>query len=187
MKKKFSRFNLRIFKLGIIGFCVLVTAIILIAVTIYSEKTQPHPQKETFISKTSIKGNALVVDGDSIVISSVRIRLLGIDAPELHQFCGKKQTRYPCGLEAKRYLKRLIANQPVTCHWHKKDKYHRILATCGTKQVSNINASLVRSGWAVSYYDYLEEEQEARKKRKGIWKSNFQRPIEWRRTHSQTK
>ncbi|WP_455466833.1 thermonuclease family protein [Bartonella sp. B39] len=187
MKKKFSHFNLRIFKLKIINFSILVAATILIATTVYFNKNYPPPQKETFVSKTSIEGNALVVDGDSIMISSVMIRLLGIDAPELHQFCGKKQARYPCGLEAKKYLERLIANQPVTCHWYKKDKYRRILATCETKQVSNINASLVRNGWAVSYYDYLEEEQEARKKKEGIWQSNFQRPKEWRRTHSQTE
>ncbi|WP_455481386.1 thermonuclease family protein [Bartonella sp. B12(2025)] len=187
MKKNFSHFNIRIFDLKIIGFSTLVATAILITITSYFKKTHTPPQRTTFVSKASIKGNALVIDGDTITISSVKIRLLGIDAPELQQFCGRKQMRYPCGLEAKKYLKQLITNHPVTCHWYKKDKYHRILATCGTKQVSNINATLVRNGWAVSYYDYPKEEQEARKKKKGIWQSSFQRPRKWRRAHSQTE
>ena len=34
-----------------------------------------------------IEGNALVTDGDSIKIDNKKIRLLGIDAPELRQLC----------------------------------------------------------------------------------------------------
>ncbi|WP_336294687.1 thermonuclease family protein [Bartonella sp. CB169] len=185
MKKNFSRSILGRLNLSIIFFRTSVAAIVLITIAVCFKKAQIPPRKTTFVSKTVIKGNALVIDGDSISISSTRIRLLGIDAPELQQFCGKKRTRYPCGLEAKKYLRQLIASDPVTCHWYKKDKYQRILATCKTKRISNINATLVRNGWAISYYDYPKEEQEARKKKKGIWQSNFQRPREWRRAHSQ--
>lgn len=184
MKKKFSYFNKKSFKLKVIGFNIFIIAIIII---VYFKYIQTFSPKEEFSFKASIEGQAFIIDGDSIMISSTMIRLVGIDAPELHQFCGKRDTRYPCGLEAKRYLEKLIANQPVTCYWHKKDKYRRILATCKTKQVRNINATLVRNGWAVSYHDYPEEEQEAKKKKKGIWQSNFQRPREWRRTHPRTE
>ncbi len=131
----------------------------------------------------SIKGRAAIIDGDTIIISTLKIRLLGIDAPELRQFCGIKKAKYACGLEAKEYLKKLIANKPVTCYWDKKDKYQRVLATCQTKKVDNINAAMVRDGWAVSYYDYFKEEQEAKKKKNGIWRSKFQQPREWRRAH----
>ncbi|MBB5073039.1 endonuclease YncB(thermonuclease family) [Bartonella callosciuri] len=186
MKKK-SCSNISSFNLKVIGFSIFIAAAILIAIIVYFNQTQTYPKKTAATSKVSIKGNAFVIDGDSIMISSITIRLLGIDAPELHQFCGKKDSRYPCGLEAKKHLKQLIANHPVTCHLYKNDQYHRILATCKTKKVSNINATLVRNGWAVSYYDYPEEEKEARKKKKGIWQSYFQRPREWRRAHSQTE
>ncbi len=182
MKKRLililSNFNLKI-----IGFCIFIAALTLIVTRIYFKYTQTHPQKAAFISRESIEGDAFIIDGDSIMISSVMIRLAGIDAPELHQFCGTKKVRYPCGLEAKKYLERLIANQSVTCHWYKKDQYRRILATCETKQVSNINATIVHNGWAVSYHDYPKEEQEARKKKKGIWQSSFQKPREWRKAH----
>lgn len=180
MKKKPFSFDRKNVKFKIIAFNIFIAVIIII---IYAKYIQDLPQKENFSSKTSIEGQAFVIDGDSIMISSIMIRLAGIDAPELHQFCGKKETHTPCGLEAKKYLEQLIENQPVRCYWHKKDKYRRILATCKTKQVSNINATLVQNGWAVSYYDYPEEEQDAKKKKKGIWQSNFQRPREWRKAH----
>lgn len=151
------------------------------------KQIQTSSKTETFVSKSSIKGHALIIDGDSIMISSVMIRLVGIDAPELQQFCGNKDARYPCGLEAKKYLEQLIANQPVTCHWHKKDKYSRILATCNTKQISDINAAMVRNGWALSYHDYPKEEQEARQKKEGIWQSSFQKPKKWRKMHPRTE
>ncbi|MET3559983.1 endonuclease YncB(thermonuclease family) [Bartonella japonica] len=175
------------FSLTIISFSIFVIAAIFIAIIIYLKQIQASSQRTDFFSKGLIKGKALIIDGDSIMISSVKIRLVGIDAPELQQFCGTKETRYPCGVEAKEYLEDLIGNHPVTCRWYKKDKYNRILATCETKRISNINATLVRNGWAVSYYDYPEEEKEAKKKKKGIWQSNFQHPRKWRKTHPRTE
>ena len=40
-------------------------------------------------SEVSIKGFAKVVDGDTIIINSIKIRLEGIDAPEIKQRCKK--------------------------------------------------------------------------------------------------
>ncbi|WP_413154639.1 thermonuclease family protein [Bartonella sp. cb54] len=187
MRKKSSQFYLKSFKLKLIGLSILAAITLIVFVTIYLKCAQICSPKDNFSSQAFIKGNASIIDGDSITISSVIIRLIGIDAPELRQFCGTKESRYPCGLEAKKYLKQLIANQPITCYWYKKDKYHRILATCKTKQVSNINATMVRNGWAVSYYSYPKEEQEARQKKRGIWQSNFQQPKKWRKTHPWTE
>ncbi|CDO46901.1 nuclease [Bartonella henselae] len=166
---------------------IFIAVSIFIIVIVYIEYTKKYSQKASLISKLPIEGNALIIDGDSLMVSSIMIRLAGIDAPEMKQFCGTKKVLYACGLEAKKYLEKLIANQPVICHWYKKDKYGRILATCKTKQVRNINATMVQNGWAVSYYDYPQEEQEARKKRKGIWQSNFQYPRKWRKTHPRTE
>ncbi|KEC55052.1 thermonuclease family protein [Bartonella koehlerae] len=183
MRKKSSYFGLSGFNLKIMSSSIFIAVSIFIIVIVYIEYTKTYPQKTSLVSKESIEGNALIIDGDSFMISSVMIRLAGIDAPEIKQFCGTEKVPYACGLEAKKHLEQLIANQPVICHWYKKDKYGRILATCKTKQVSNINATMVQDGWAVSYYDYPQEEQEARKKRKGIWQSDFQYPRKWRKAH----
>ncbi|MCZ2328296.1 thermonuclease family protein [Bartonella sp. F02] len=185
MKKRALYSNLIDFKPRIIVTSIVIITIFLINVAIYFKYTLSHSAEVSFFfNKAFLKGHALVVDGDSIIISSIMIRLLGIDAPELHQSCGTSKKRYPCGLKAKKHLEKLIARKPVTCYWNKKDKYHRILATCKTEQINNINATMVRDGWAISYYDYRKEERKAKKQKKGIWQSSFQKPQEWRKAHS---
>jgi endonuclease YncB( thermonuclease family) len=49
----------------------------------------------------SIYGIADVRDGDTLVIGKQKIRLQGIDAPELYQTCEENQQSYPCGRQAK--------------------------------------------------------------------------------------
>ncbi|WP_455477588.1 thermonuclease family protein [Bartonella sp. B41] len=176
--------NLSKFDFKFVIFGIFFTAFaFFIAIVVYFKYTQEDYAKTAFSSQASIKGEALVIDGDSISISSVMIRLAGIDAPELNQFCGVEEASYPCGVESKKYLESLTENQQIICYWNKKDKYHRILATCKTNKVENINAKIVQNGWAVSYHDYPKEEEEAKKEKKGIWKSSFQYPREWRRSH----
>ncbi|EYS95202.1 hypothetical protein H704_00772 [Bartonella bacilliformis Peru38] len=178
MKEKVLRSNLDSFKKKVFGLIVLVT-IIFTNMIVYTE----YAQTQKPISIKSIKGYASVIDGDSIKVADIMVRLIGIDSPELHQFCGMKTKRYPCGQKAKEYLEKLITKKTVTCHWSIKDKYQRVLGTCQTKQVKNINATMVQNGWAVSYNSYRKEEEEAHRKKKGIWQSSFQQPREWRRIH----
>lgn len=189
MKRKRIFSNLDAFKQKYFGLSIITAFIllILIGVAIYFRHTQTQTHKVIPVSGGEIKGSASIIDGDSIMILSVMIRLAGIDAPELNQFCGQKKRSYPCGRKAKEYLERLIANQPVICYWNKKDKYDRILATCRTDKVRNINAAMVYNGWAISYYSYRKEEKEAKKQKKGIWKSDFQMPQEWRKANPYTK
>ena len=63
-----------------------------------------------------ISGKARVVDGDTIWIGKTKIRLHGIDAPEMKQTCrtskGKEQF---CGKLAKQALQKLVKGQSVTC------------------------------------------------------------------------
>ncbi|MCZ2204231.1 thermonuclease family protein [Bartonella sp. A05] len=187
MKRKNFLSNLGNFKQKAISLSILTASILFIDVAIHFKHIQTQPHKIMPVSRGIIKGNASIIDGDSIAILSIMIRLAGIDAPELHQFCGIKKRSYPCGLKAKEYLEKLIANQPVTCYWNKKDKYDRILATCRTDQISNINATIVHNGWAVSYYSYRKEEKEAKEQKKGIWQSPFQMPQEWRKANPYIK
>ena len=49
-----------------------------------------------------IEGIGKVIDGDTIHIGSFKIRLHGIDAPEIKQVCRNKDNNpYPCGVVAK--------------------------------------------------------------------------------------
>lgn len=126
-----------------------------------------------------IEGRPRVVDGDTVAFSGQRVRLLGIDAPELHQTCRGPGGDYACGTEAKHYLARLIGSGRVACDGARRDRYGRLLMRCEAGGV-DVNAAMVRAGWAVSYNDYGAEERAARLAKAGLWAGTFERPEAWR-------
>ena len=133
-----------------------------------------------------ISGVARVTDGDTIRIKSERIRLHGIDAPELRQKCGTETGEpYQCGITAAEKLREAIGNQPVDCQFFERDRYNRIIGTCFNATGKNIQSWMVESGWAVAYRRYstryVEEEAAAREARRGIWRGSFTMPWTWRR------
>lgn len=80
-----------------------------------------------------------VVDGDSLVLSGIRIRLAYIDAPELSQTCKpdrKNGSEWSCGLQAKLKLIELIAGRPVECRKIELDRYNRWIANCYAGSIS---------------------------------------------------
>lgn len=126
-------------------------------------------------------GAATVVDGDTLVIAGRKIRLVGIDAPESGQDCGGPAGAYGCGDEARRHLQQLIGGQPVMCDGKRDDRYGRLLAVCRVRG-ADINAAMVRDGWAVSYRGaYRAEEKAARAAFVGLWSGSFANPADWRR------
>ena len=131
---------------------------------------------------TPIQGPARVIDGDTIVISGEHIRLEGIDAPERNQIC-HSQSDWKCGVVSGEQLKLQIGTQVVRCVVSGRDRYKRALGTCSTGTV-NLNEWMVVSGWAVAYRrygsQYVLAEDFARKEQRGIWKSEFEMPWEWR-------
>ena len=133
-----------------------------------------------------ISGLAKVTDGDTIRIKSERIRLHGIDAPELQQQCGTEAGElYQCGRSAAEKLRETIGNQPVDCQFLERDRYNRIIGTCFNATGKNIQSWMVEEGWAVAYRRYstryVEEETAAREARRGIWRGSFTMPWIWRR------
>ena len=98
-----------------------------------------------------------VVDGDTIVVSwadqaqcasfPTRIRLAGLDAPELYP---KSQ---PGGMAAKQALEQLTASQPLTvCPTHSwPDKYGRMIARVGTSLTADLSLEMIRTGFATEY------------------------------------
>lgn len=129
-----------------------------------------------------LQGMVRVTDGDSLTLNNERIRLWGIDAPELDQSCRRNGELYPCGETAKARLKSLIGSREVACNYLEKDKYGRVLATCRVGDVA-LNEAMVESGWAVAYGGYLTQELKARRDRLGLWEGTFDMPRAWRDGH----
>jgi len=133
-------------------------------------------------------GGYAAVDGDSLRRDGADIRLYGIDAPELHQSCSDRNGRdYPCGYQARDVLRRLIDRGAVTCTAVDGDRYGRAVALCRAGDL-DLAGEMVRRGFALAYrrhsLDYLDEEAEARRARRGLWQGRFENPDVWRQSHA---
>jgi len=134
-----------------------------------------------------LNGAAVVVDGDSLEIGKTRIRLEGIDAPELEQTCAdpKGQT-WPCGRSASRAVRTHLQGHDVRCEPKGLDQFKRVLAVCFLSDGSDLNAWIVRQGWALAYgyaQVYRPEQDEAQAANRGIWAGTFTPPHDWRQQH----
>lgn len=132
----------------------------------------------------AIAGPATVIDGDTLDVAGVRIRLWGIDAPESRQVCTVAGQDYPCGGRATQHLRALVGERPVACEPRATDRYGRTVALCRVEG-RDLGAAMVRDGWAVAFerysMDYVLQEQEARAAKRGLWEGTFTPPEVWRR------
>lgn len=141
-----------------------------------------------------------VNDGDTISIKTKsllgmptrieRLRLIGIDAPELRQ--------EPWGRLSKRHLKKLISESDwivsIEFDVEQRDKYGRLLGYLWDKRGRLINEKMLEDGYAVLYtippnIKYVERfitaQRKAQQKKVGIWGKNGLKksPKEWREEH----
>lgn len=128
------------------------------------------------------------VDGDSLVRGEERLRLLGIDAPELEQICRNPadNTTVACGRQAYAMLSSLLRYGGVGCTSHGTDRYGRTLARCLNGRPEELNRAMVLSGWALAAEGdptYATEEAQAAAARRGLHALQFERPAAWRRAH----
>lgn len=135
-------------------------------------------------AERAVSGKVRVIDGDTVDIDGVRIRLEGIDAPETGQRCARRLIgSWACGAVATEALTRLVEGKAVRCDPRGVDKYNRLLAVCFADG-RDINAWMVREGlaWAFVRYSqaYVAEEAAARASRIGIWQADTQTAWDYR-------
>ncbi len=124
-----------------------------------------------------------MVDGDTVVISDVRLRLNNMDAFESAQKCLRAGAEYRCGDEATAYLINLIASREIRCEQVGTDYYRRPLVICRLGSI-DLGREMVRAGWALAEFDprdYAADQEHARANKLGAWLGTFQRPREWRK------
>jgi hypothetical protein len=77
-----------------------------------------------------------------------------------------------------------IDRRTVRCEGRERDQYGRVIAVCYVGS-TDLNAWLVRNGWALAYRrysrEYVPEERRAEADEAGIWRGEFVPPWEWRR------
>jgi endonuclease YncB( thermonuclease family) len=126
-------------------------------------------------------GQASVVDGDTLEIHGIRIRLWGVDAPESTQLCrGEDSLQYHCGAQAANDLDAFIAWRPVNCSPLNLDPYGRTVATCSIGG-SDLGEWLVRKGLALDWPQYSkgrygEAQRDAERAGRGIWRGSYVEP-----------
>lgn len=125
------------------------------------------------------EGRARVIDGDSLVVAGVEVRLEGIDAPEGPQTCTRGAKPWPCGREATQRLQTLLGRGDVNCAGTRRDRHDRLLARCRLGE-TDVNRWMVEQGWAVSYGAFADAERAARHAKRGLWSGTFQPPRDWR-------
>lgn len=132
------------------------------------------------------------VDGDTLELESgEKVRLIGIDTPEMHESnklhrdSRKSQqdaeTIKSLGRKAYQFTKKLVEKKRVRLEFdvEKYDKYKRLLAYVYLADGTFVNAEIIKQGYAsimtyppnVQYADlFLELYQEARENKRGLWK-----------------
>ncbi len=134
--------------------------------------------------RAEISGSIDISDGDTFDIGMVRIRLHGIDAPEVGQSCETPAGEtWPCGARAAERLADLTRGRDVSCKGQSRDAYGRVIAICVVDGI-DIGEILVREGlaWAYLEYsaDYIDQEARARSDGQGIWQAETQAAWDFR-------
>jgi endonuclease YncB( thermonuclease family) len=143
-----------------------LTAVLLALALFGCTENAAVAQAET---EAAIVGVASVVDGDTIEIHGVRIRLSGYDTPERSARCGAVNLYQRAANE----LDRFIAGRTVRCAPSGTDSYGRTVATCSAGG-TDLGEHMVREGWGRDWplYSggaYADEEAEARRASRGLW------------------
>jgi micrococcal nuclease len=118
-----------------------------------------------------------VIDGDTIVLNNGKtIRLIGVDAPEIHH---PEIPVQRFGQEAKEFMKKIAQGEECYLEYEPDnlyDQYGRLLAYVFVGDIL-LNAEIIRMGYAYAYTrfpfrrqdEFLSLEQEARRKQYGLW------------------
>ena len=169
----------------------LAASIVVLLFSLYGKYQTDIQQKMDYVRVVGVN------DGDTITVlwagKRERVRLIGIDAPELQQS--------PWGQRSKKYLSELLSASQWTVSLdfdlEKRDQYGRLLSYVWTSDKKMINLQMVKEGYAIIYTfppnirhvdEFRKAQDEARRKGLGIWGKGElkETPREYRKEHPLT-
>jgi endonuclease YncB( thermonuclease family) len=172
--------------------CAALVGVVLGGAVNWLETYRPEQLRGQTISRveepSAVRGTAAlhassgvtVIDGDTLSLRGQRIRLHGIDAPEISQTCADG---WAAGRVAATRLSSLTSGREVQCQAKDRDRYGRVVAICRVSG-QDLGAILVTEGlaWAFTRYssDYVSEQAKAVAQRGGVHGHNCMPAWEWR-------
>lgn len=129
-------------------------------------------------------GRISVVDGDTIHVGETKVRVHGIDAPEVDQTCvGTNGNPWMCGAFVQAEVYDLYHGKLADCEELDRDRYGRSVAKCYVDG-QDIGENIVLNGWAEAYrqysLDYDLAEKSAQIRAAGVWAGSMQSPSSYR-------
>ena len=148
---------------------------------------------------------ANAVDGETLFMRGVEVKLFGIDAVERDQQCQDAMgLDYPCGRRATQALQRHVQNHDVVCWRAYAISSLKVLGICALQQPGvttpetlngfmklyrseTLSRLQVEQGHALSVgvgeERFGAEQDQAQTLRLGIWQGSFEPPANWRARH----
>jgi endonuclease YncB( thermonuclease family) len=137
------------------------------------------------VATPGLAAQAVVTDGDTLVLDGKTYRLDGVDAPQTDQVClDAAGSPWTCGVEVRDQLKQFIGSRAVRCEEKGSDPVYRNrrIGICWVDgETKSLNQWLVQQGWALNYEPYakgrfLTDQKTARDNQQGLWKGCFVAP-----------
>lgn len=176
-----------------IFFLILVIAVVSFVVASNNKPRPVHPLPQTAAVPASVRAHVIkVYDGDTIKLDNgEKVRLIGIDTPELHNNPKLFQDVKKTGLDAEtirgmgarsyEFTQGLLTNRDIRLEFdaQPRDRYGRLLAYVYLEDGTFVNEEIIRNGYAypmairpntrhaVAFKALYEE---ARVGRRGLWK-----------------
>lgn len=130
-------------------------------------------------------GTVRVIDADTIDVGGIRVRLFGIDAPEMGQPCSANGREWDCGQWARDAVVASFEGAYARCNQLDTDQYGRAVAQC-VVDGQDMGQAIVYSGLAWAYRRYSDtydlDEKSAALAERGLWAVTVQMPSDYRAT-----
>lgn len=186
---------IRPINIGLIGAIIGGVAVLLVSAIGFGAVSK----RQVFIASVPAEDT---IDGDTIRIGEVSLRLWGVDAPEDDQICLRAdRSPFDCGALAKDALIKFALPGPIFCRApagtaadiRLQESFGRPLVSCssdqqGYGQLPDIARELVAEGYAYPYEArdgeivsaYVEELNSAIQQNAGFHNGVFLKPTQWR-------